>query len=153
MKIINYFLLSLLAISFSNGQTPLAYDTATEKGQKAVRNMTAEEFRMVVVDHIVKSGHPLKIGSVQLHRMGDDVAVHLLKISARDGKLNAEQTKTALDMLEKAFERQEYTISRTNRKPLATVSLLRTLSQSVEDSATKNRIGSLLTSFEAKLRE
>ncbi len=69
----------------------------------------------------------MKIGSVQLYRMGDDLAVNLIKLSAKNGKFDENQTITALDMIESAFERPEAIVSPADRTPLATVSLLRTV--------------------------
>jgi hypothetical protein len=145
----------LLAVTIpfvANGQAPKVYDGVMSEGRTSGKQMTAAEFRLLTVEHILSSGSPLKIGAVQLHRMGDDLAVNLIKATAKSGKLTPGQTNTALEMIETAFERPESILSAADRSPRATVSLLRTLALSSDNSAAKDRIDTLLKRFEPMVK-
>ena len=146
------FILAVIIPFVANGQAPKVYDSTMSEGRLSTKQMTAEEFRLLTVEHILTSGSPLKSGAVQLHRMGDDLAVNLIKVTAKSGKLTPGQTDTALEMIEKAFERPESILSVADRSPRATVSLLRTLALSADNnSAAKNQIDALLKRFEAMI--
>jgi hypothetical protein len=148
MRLIIVLLASAL-MSVMSGQEPRAYDSVLNDSARTARQLTAAEFRLITVERLLNSGSPLKIGLVQLHRMGDDVAVNLIKLRATLGKLTLSQTSTALDMIERAFERSSSITSALDRTPRATVSLLRDLAALPETSETaKERIGVLLQRFE-----
>ena len=151
MKLTN-ILLTVAMPFVTNGQATQIYDRAMSEARTSGKQMTAAEFRLMTVEHILNSGSPLRIGAVQLHRMGDDLAVNLIKVTAKSEKLSREQTSTALEMIEKAFERPDAILATVDRSPKATVSLLRTLALSSDDSATKERIQALLRRFEPMLR-
>lgn len=151
MKLTN-ILLAVTIPFVANGQAPKVYDGVMSEVRTSSKQMTAAEFSLLTVEHILNSGSPLKLGAVQLHRMGDDLAVNLIKVIAKSGKLSRDQTSTALDMIEKAFERPQSILSAVDRSPRATVSLLRTMALSSDDSAAKERIEVLLKRFEPMVR-
>jgi hypothetical protein len=84
--------------------------------------------------------------------MGDDLAVNLMKLTAKTGKISPNQEATALDMMERAFERPQSILSAADRSPWATVSLLRSMALSPEHAASKERIDALLLRFEPMLK-
>jgi hypothetical protein len=152
MKLTTVLLVVALSSLGASAQAPKIYDSWTSESRPSAKQMTAAEFRLVTVEYILSSGSPLKIGAVQLHRMGDDLAVNVIRVTAKSEKLTPDQTNTALEMIDKAFDRPECILSAADKLPRATVSLLRTLSLSPDNDAARDRIGALLKRFEPMMK-
>jgi hypothetical protein len=124
-------LLGLSLMSTCFGQTPDGTSfTWKHKGENtaASAQITADDVKFALVSNILAAGSPVSEGSVQLHGMGDEAAVILLKIlGSKPGsvKWTDEETKTILEILKIAFEHPKSILSRSDVKPRATTLLLR----------------------------
>jgi hypothetical protein len=82
---------------------------------------------------------PLTVGNAQLHRLGDQAAVDIMRVLG-EKTLTEAQMPTVLDMLHKAFERPAAIVNHSNRAPRATSFLLQVLDTSAQDQSIKQRI-------------
>ncbi|MDP9113265.1 MAG: hypothetical protein M3O20_06235 [Acidobacteriota bacterium] len=76
--------------------------------------------------------------------MGDRAAGYILKILASRGPLNAGEQQTALDVVQKAYERPIAIINSLDRtSTTATMNLLQTISDTSQDFAVQLRIADI----------
>lgn len=102
---------------------------------------TGEQWRFNLVKHLMSLPSPVKNGAVQLHGMGDEAAVDVLKILGTSPNLTAAQIESVLDIVHTAFEQQASIIDPVNTKPQAAAVLFQRLTSLTEDAAVKERIG------------
>jgi hypothetical protein len=108
------------------------------------RHMTPEEFNIKVITYLLTFTSPLQNGNVQVHRMGDRAAGYILKILESRPPLNAAEQQTALDIVQKAYEKPAAIINRADRRSTtATSNLLQVISDSTQDFNVKLRIADL----------
>ncbi len=104
-----------------------------EKTPRSRAKMSADEFRLMTLKHILESGSsPLTVGNAQLHRAGDQAAVDLIKIIGVRKPLNETETLTLIEMLRKAFERPAAILAGSDRTPKATLFLLQSLESTID---------------------
>ena len=89
---------------------------------KAVRGgphlpTTLEERRLATIRHILSS--PTPIGSVQLERMGDHVAVFIAQVLQNRPPLSVTEQVTVVSVLHRAFGRPAAIMNRADRQPTA----------------------------------
>jgi hypothetical protein len=117
--------LSLMAQTFSNGPGPVKHKAVTQ-----------DDVKLREIETIFRLGLPLKIGAIQLHRMGDEAAVFLIKMlgsmQSATG-LTDTQKRTILVMLNTAFEHPNAINNRSNVAPNATSFLLNMLEETTQD--------------------
>jgi hypothetical protein len=101
---------------------------------------SAEEFKLTLVERLISLPSPVTVGAVQLHGMGDEAAVDVLKILGVKPSLTAAQQQATLDVLHMAFEQPASIIDPVNEKPQAAAFLLQYLGSTTTDAAVKQRI-------------
>ena len=92
---------------------------------------------------MLRHGSPLTYGSIQLHRMGDEAAVILIKVlgSTRSpAKWTDAEKRIVLEILGKAFEKPNQITTQSNLTPNATNFLLNMLDEETEDADIKVQI-------------
>jgi hypothetical protein len=146
MRILRCGLAAALACSCAAGQTRVEVS-----GKRVVKNgisqtpsdthpkRSAQEFRLVVIQRLMERPSPLTVGDAQLHRLGDQAAVDIMKVLGENA-LGEAQTPTVLDMLHKAFERPAAIVNHSDRAPKAASFLLRVLDAEAQDQIVKQRI-------------
>ena len=103
--------------------------------------MTPEEFNIKVIEYLLTLRSPLQNGNVQVHRMGDRAAGYILTILKSRGPLNAAEQQTALDIIQKAYEKPAVVTNAADRRStVATENLLQIISDSTQDFSVKLRI-------------
>lgn len=108
------------------------------------KSVTPDNFNLKVIGYLLTFPSPLKNGNVQVHRMGDRAAGYILKILASRGPLNAGEQQTALDVVQKAYERPIAIINSLDRtSTTATMNLLQTISDTSQDFAVQLRIADI----------
>ena len=113
-------------------------------GRAPNRHMTSEEFNIKVIEYLLTFHSPLQNGNVQVHRMGDRAAGYILTILKSRAPLNAAEQQTALDIVEKAYEKPAVIINAADRRStVATESLLQVISDSTQDFSIKLRIADI----------
>lgn len=143
MKALMYLQIAILAGSALWAQESAVYDTAMPpiSGASGFPTVSREEFKLTTIRNIMNSPHPLQRGHVQLHRMGDDAAVAIMKVLAkRDRVLSRNDFLTILDMVRIAFEQPACIVILADRTPQATLFLLSSLDQSTDDKDLKEKI-------------
>ena len=106
--------------------------------------MTSEEFNVKIIEYLLTFPSPLDHGNVQVHRMGDRAAKYILKLLQSRPPLNAAEQQTALDIIQKAYEKPQVIISAADRRSTtATSNLLQLISNSTVDFSVKLRIADL----------
>lgn len=138
MKRFQYFLGLIFVSAIAYCQTDV---TGPKIGTARKRDMTAEEFRLLTIEYLMTSPSPLKIGSVQLHRMGDHAATYILQVvQTRKNWLSDAEAHTVLDMILKAYETPAAITSMADRGTLSSMILLQRLEASTQDAGVKGRI-------------
>ncbi len=138
--------LSLLALCVSYGQAPDGTSFEWKHrlaGPAKSTQVTEDDVQMGLVRNILKAGSPVTKGSVQLHGMGDEAAVILLKILGSmpsPAKWTDDEKKTILEIINRAFEHPKSITNRSNKTPNATNLLLRILNDDTEDHNIKTEI-------------
>ena len=113
-------------------------------GPPPQRHMTPEQFNLKVIEYLLTFTSPLQNGNVQVHRMGDRAAGYILKILESRPPLNAEEQQTALDIIQKAYEKPAVIINAADRRSTAaTANLLQVISDSTQDFSVKLRIADI----------
>jgi hypothetical protein len=149
LSAIKPMILALLGANLALGQAAQAPDgTSFEwKHRLAVkaeqRQAPIEDFNSGVIKNILRAGSPVEKGSIQLHGMGDEASVILLKISgstATPGKWTDDQKRTMLEIINKAFEHPDSIINPSDVAPNATNLLLCLLADDTEDPEIKKEI-------------
>lgn len=101
-----------------------------------------EEFHVAMVRRKMLQSNPNPTtGSPQLHRMGDEAAVNIMKVLGEGVPLSGTNELTILDMIHTAFEFPEAIMVPFDRHPDATFFLLRWMDSSTQDQDLKERIG------------
>src|ERR1700733_10465334 len=85
-------------------------------GAPPQRHMTPEQFNLKVIEYLLTFASPLQNGNVQVHRMGDRAAGYILKILESRPPLNAAEQQTALDIVQKAYEKPAVIINTADRR-------------------------------------
>jgi hypothetical protein len=85
--------------------------------------MSADDFELVIIRHLMSALSSLQVGNAQLHRLGDQATSNITKVSG-DNSLTEPQMMTVFDMLIKAFERPAAILKPANRQPKAISFLL-----------------------------
>jgi hypothetical protein len=88
------------------------------------------------------------VGNAQLHRLGDQAAVDIMKILGGKSVSDA-QIPTILDMLRKAYEAPKAILIAADRQPKASLFLLGALAGYAEDSSLKQRISEMKQDLQA----
>jgi len=73
-------LLLLTSICAAVGQIPSVVDGSSVKPGGAHPKYSAEEFRLLTIKRLMERPSPLQVGDAQLHRLGDQAAVDIMKI-------------------------------------------------------------------------
>lgn len=105
--------------------------------------VTEDDLKLAMIQNMIKADTPLTGGFVQLHRMGDEAAVILLKIlgsTPSSTKFTDIQKRTVLEIINRAFEHPNSIANRSNVIPRATNLLLNMLNNNTEDSDVKAEI-------------
>jgi hypothetical protein len=105
--------------------------------------VTEDDLHLAMMANMIKVDTPLTTALVQLHRMGDDAAVTLLKLlgsRASPTKFTDSQKRTVLEIIRRAFEHPNSITNRSNVTPNATNVLLNMLNDDTEDSDIKAEI-------------
>lgn len=141
-----YVFLSLFALCVSYGQAPDGTSFEWKHrfaGPAKSTQITEADVQIGLVRNILKAGSPVTKGSVQLHGMGDEAAVILFKIlgsKPSTAKWTADEKKTILEMINRAFEHPKSISNRSNVTPNATNLLLRMMNDDTEDPDIKAEI-------------
>jgi hypothetical protein len=136
----------VLTLCVGYGQAPTIGRDGTSLNWKTQTNrppVTADDLNLQIVRHILTAGSPITAGSVQLHRMGDEAAVLLIKhlgSTPTPVKWNDLQKKTAIEMMAKAFEHPNSITNTSDVTPNATNFLLNMLAAETEDLDLKAQI-------------
>src|SRR5690242_10438567 len=113
-------------------------------GPPPQRHMTPEEFNMKVIRYLLTFTSPLQNGNVQVHRMGDRAAGYILTILESRPPLNAAEQQTALDIVQKAYEKPAVITNVADRRSTAATSnLLQLISDSTQDFNIRLRIADI----------
>ncbi|MBN9663531.1 MAG: hypothetical protein J0H49_35360 [Acidobacteria bacterium] len=104
--------------------------------------LSAGEFRLLTIKHLMQQPSPLAVGNAQLHRLGDQAAADIIKVIG-GGRLADAQMPTVIDMLHKAYERPAAILNPSDRKPTASLFLLNVLESTTQSDSIKARIGDL----------
>lgn len=100
-----------------------------------------EEFHVAMVRRKMLQSNPNPTtGSPQLHRMGDEAAVNIMKVLGEGVPLSGTNELTILDMIHTAFEFPEAIMVPFDQHPDATFFLLRWMDSSTQDQDLKERI-------------
>jgi hypothetical protein len=134
----------LLAICFCNTVFCQVSVLGHAPGPPPQRHMTPEEFNIKVIKYLLTFTSPLQNGNVQVHRMGDRAAGYILKILESRPPLNAAEQQTALDIVQKAYEKPAVILNGADRRSTAATSnLLQVISDSTQDFNVKLRIADI----------
>jgi len=125
----------LLTISVFGQMAPAKKPFPTDN-----RPLTGEEWRLELVTHLTTFPSPVTNGAVQLHGMGDEAAVDVIKAFSDKTDLTDADASAALDIVHLAFEKPDSIIEPVNRKPRAALFLLRWLSAMSVSDTVKIRI-------------
>ena len=156
MKLLNSkrtVFLALLPLTFACGQVPEGTSFAWKHraGISQPGPVTADDLKFEMIQNMIKTDGPLTVGFIQLHRMGDEAAVIVLKVLGSlpsPGKFSDAQKRKVLEIVNRAFEQPDSITNRSNVKPYATNLLLNLLKYDTEDVEIKTEI-SRLRSFAA----
>ncbi|MGA3186241.1 MAG: hypothetical protein ABSF22_03955 [Bryobacteraceae bacterium] len=110
------------------------------------RVVTQDDVKLGEIEGIFRAGLPLKTGAIQLHRMGDEAAVFLIKMLGSMPSatgLTDTQKRTVFVMLNTAFEHPNAINNPSNVAPNATSFLLNTLEETTQDPELKTQISQL----------
>jgi hypothetical protein len=135
-----------LFMSWAFGLTLTAQTLISNNGSSPVINhkvVTEDDFKRQEVQAMFTRGLPLRAGAVQLHRMGDEAAVILMKVlgsTQSSAALTDAQTRTVLALLTAAFEPPNAITNRSNVEPSATRFLLNMIDESTQDAELKSQI-------------
>ena len=140
--------LFLTSIYAALGQTPrIVYGTSLKPGGPHPK-YSAVEFRLLTMKRLMERPSPLQVGNAQLHRLGDQAAVDIMKILGGASVSDA-QMPTILDMLHKAFEVPKAIILIADRQPKASLFLLGALEGYTQDWNLKQRISEMKQGIQA----
>jgi hypothetical protein len=124
------------------GQTPSIVESYSLKPVGTPPKYSAEESRVLLIKRLMEQPSPSPAGSIQLHRLGDQAAVDIMKILGGKSVSDA-QIPTILDMLRKAYELPKAILIAADRQPKASLFLLSALEDHTEDSSLKQRISEM----------
>jgi len=115
-----------MACSIAYAQTPSMQGTNQPRSLPADnRQLTAEEWRLKVIAHLISIPHPAVGVEYLLYPMGDEAAVDVLKALSTGETPTSAQIESALDIIHTAFERPEVILSPVNRDPRAVIACSR----------------------------
>jgi hypothetical protein len=139
MKTFSLNAMVVLGLSTAFGQTQ---PTIVERQPFPTDNrpLSGEEWRLKLVARLLSFPSPVKNGAIQLHGMGDEASVDLLKILGGKNLLTVPDSQAALDIIHLAFEQPDSIIDPANKTPQATISLLHYISSKSTDSAVQQRV-------------
>lgn len=149
MKLFNVVVVFVVALGAAYGQGDVVIPlpgggratTAKARPAEPIPNsMTPEEFRLKEIAWYLSLSSPLQTGAVQLHGMGDEAAIDVLKILGDKPSLSVGEQHTALDIVHRSFEQPASILNPAHRKPAATLFLLRFLGTTAQDATVKARI-------------
>lgn len=157
MKLLNSkrtVFLALLPLAVAYGQVPEGTSFAWKHrtGISQPGPVTADDLKFEMIQNMIKTEGPVTTRIIQLHRMGDEAAVIVLKVLGSlpsPGKFSDAQKGKVLEIVNRAFEQPDSITNRSNVKPYATNLLLNLLNDDTEDVEIKTEI-SRLQSFAAK---
>jgi len=140
MKPLMILYVVLTALTCCYGQTPGGALTHP-KGDTSLPHIpkTAEEYRFETVKQLFVTGSPVRAGTVQLHRMGDEAAVYIIRIVG-DQTLRTSQITTISEMVRTSFGRPAAIVNTSNRNPKGTLLLLQYLDAVTHDPSCKQSI-------------
>jgi hypothetical protein len=137
MKTFSLTAIVVLGLGAAYGQDPLILMV---KRPADNRPLSGEEWRLKLVARLLSFPSPVKNGAIQLHGMGDEAGVDLLKILEGETSLTVSESQAALDIIHMAFEQPDSIIDPVNKTPQATTSLLQYISSKSSDSAVQQRV-------------
>jgi hypothetical protein len=140
--------LALTSICAAVGQTPSIIDSFSVEPGGPPPKYTPEEFRLLTIKLLMERPSPLLVGNAQLHRLGDQAAVDIMKILGGKSASDA-QIPTILDMLRKAYEVPKAILIHADRQPKASLFLLGALEGHTEDWSLKQRISEMRQNLQA----
>jgi hypothetical protein len=132
----------LLSFAPVYGQTADGFHRSHGVGKSDDTLLSGEEWRLGLVERLMSLPSPVTNGVVQLHGMGDEAAVDILKLMASRQSFTAANANAALDLVHMAFEEPGSIINPVNQKPYATSFLLQYLGSTSGDAVVKERIAS-----------
>lgn len=102
--------------------------------------MNPADLSLFYVERVLHSKDPThRIGSTQLHRMGDFAGMALVKLVGTK-PLTTTEIQTLLDIVHRAFELPQAIVRASNRDPGATLFLLSYLELTTQDEGIKSSI-------------
>jgi hypothetical protein len=134
--------LVLTFICAAVGQTPSIVDGFSVRPRGPHPKYSAEEFRLLTIKRLMEQPSPLQVGNAQLHRLGDQAAVDIIRTLGGKTVSDA-QIPTILDMLRKAYELPKAILIAADRQPKASLFLLGALEGHTEDSSLRQRISEM----------
>jgi hypothetical protein len=150
MKTQNSAIVFLLACSIAYGQTPLGWGTKEARSTATDnRKLTAEEWRLKVVAHLMSLPSPTAGVEFLLYPMGDEAAVDVLKALSAGRAATPVQMQSALEIIHTAFEHPEAILSPMNREPRAAIFLLQHFASTSNDQSLQERISGEVQSLQA----
>jgi hypothetical protein len=140
--------LCLTSICAALGQTPSIVDGISSRPGGPHPKYSVEEFRLLTIKRLMERPSPLQVGDAQLHRLGDQAAVDIMRILGGASVSDA-QIPTILDMLQKAYERPRAILVAADRGPKAGLFLLGALEGYAQDWNLKQRISEMKRGLQA----
>ena len=138
MKLFAYVAIFVLGGSATFGQT--SGETVHKVPFGTEKPASPEEWRLKLVTRLMTLPSPLHNGAVQLHGMGDEAAVDVIKALASEPSLTVAEQQTVLDIVHMSFEQTASIVELVHRQPLATLFLLQYLGSVASDATTKQRV-------------
>ena len=100
-------------------QLPMDSHSLKLPSHKPDTNITPAAYRLALVQRIFELGNP-SANAIQLHRMGDEAGLDLVKILGTTS-LSTAQVNTALQIVHLAFEKTSQLVDQANLQPTATL--------------------------------
>jgi hypothetical protein len=113
------------------------------------RPLSAEEWRLKVVAHLISLPSPAKGVEFLLYPMGDEAAVDVIKVLGAGGGATPAQIQSALDIIHTAFEHPEAILNPVHREPRAAMFLLQYFALTSNDQSLQERISGEVQSLRA----
>ena len=120
------------------------------------RPRSAEEWRLYLVKRLMSMPSPVTNGAVQLHGMGDEAAVDVIKVLSERPTLTLAEIQATLDIIAMAFERPGAILNTVNVEPHVALFLLQHLGTMTNDSEITQRLNkqmSLLRAFQTSSQD
>lgn len=113
------------------------------------RPLSAEEWRLKVVAHLMSLPSPAKGVEFLLYAMGDEAAVDVIKALGAGGGATPAQIQSALDIIHTAFEHPDAIVNPVHREPHAAMFLLQYFASTSNDQSLQERISGEVQSLRA----